>query len=82
MDVQHYCSFSFILLLIDWQVLLESCGRLLSAAGVEVPDENLYKLRVTDLALDAAVHLGQWEDALRYGMKTLPAYRYIFLRLI
>uniref|UniRef100_A0A3Q2GGQ1 [histone H3]-lysine(4) N-trimethyltransferase n=2 Tax=Cyprinodon variegatus TaxID=28743 RepID=A0A3Q2GGQ1_CYPVA len=59
----------------NWQVLLESCGRLLSAAGVEVPDENLYKLRVTDLALDAAVHLGQWEDALRYGMKTLPAYR-------
>ncbi|XP_012736997.2 histone-lysine N-methyltransferase SMYD3 [Fundulus heteroclitus] len=59
----------------NWQVLLESCSSLLSAAGGDVPDENLYRLRVTDMALDAAVHQGQWEEALRYGMKTLPAYR-------
>ncbi|MEQ2246165.1 hypothetical protein ILYODFUR_035441 [Ilyodon furcidens] len=59
----------------NWQVLLESCSHLLSAAGGEVPDENLYKLRVTDMALDAAINLEQWEEALRYGMKTLPAYK-------
>ncbi|KAM4744920.1 histone-lysine N-methyltransferase SMYD3 isoform 2-T2 [Anableps anableps] len=59
----------------NWAMLLESCSNLLSAAGAEVPNENLYKLRVTDMALDAAIHLGQWEEALRYGMKTLPSYR-------
>uniref|UniRef100_A0A3Q3BAR3 [histone H3]-lysine(4) N-trimethyltransferase n=1 Tax=Kryptolebias marmoratus TaxID=37003 RepID=A0A3Q3BAR3_KRYMA len=58
-----------------WQELLESCSHLLSAADGEVPDENLYKLRITDMALDASVHLELWEEALRYGIKTLPAYR-------
>lgn len=72
-DVLYRLSFSLILP-VDWKVLLESCSHLLLAAG-EVPDENLYKLRVTDMALDAAVHLGQWEEALRYGVKTLPVYR-------
>uniref|UniRef100_A0A3B5LYH2 [histone H3]-lysine(4) N-trimethyltransferase n=1 Tax=Xiphophorus couchianus TaxID=32473 RepID=A0A3B5LYH2_9TELE len=62
----------------NWPALLESCCNLLSAAGAELPDENLYKLRVTDMALDAAVQLGQWEEALRYGMKTLPAYRFFY----
>ncbi|XP_054892310.1 histone-lysine N-methyltransferase SMYD3 [Poeciliopsis prolifica] len=62
----------------NWLALLESCSNLLSAAGAELPDENLYKLRVTDMALDAAVQLGQWEEALRYGMKTLPAYRLFY----
>ncbi|XP_037549529.1 histone-lysine N-methyltransferase SMYD3 [Nematolebias whitei] len=61
----------------NWQALLESCSHLLSAVG-ELPDENLYKLRITDMALDASVHLGLWEEALRYGMKTLPAYRLHF----
>uniref|UniRef100_A0A3B5LW73 [histone H3]-lysine(4) N-trimethyltransferase n=1 Tax=Xiphophorus couchianus TaxID=32473 RepID=A0A3B5LW73_9TELE len=72
------CSFSLILVPVDWPALLESCCNLLSAAGAELPDENLYKLRVTDMALDAAVQLGQWEEALRYGMKTLPAYRFFY----
>lgn len=40
-----------------------------------MPDENLYKLRMTDMALDAAIHLGLWEEALGYGLKTLPVYR-------
>ncbi|KAK2854211.1 hypothetical protein Q5P01_006872, partial [Channa striata] len=59
----------------DWGALLESCSRLLSAVGGDVPDENLYKLRMTDMALDASIHLGHWEEALRYGQKTLPVYR-------
>ncbi|XP_047435772.1 histone-lysine N-methyltransferase SMYD3 [Mugil cephalus] len=59
----------------NWQALSESCRHLLLTAGGEVPDENLYKLRVTDMALDASVHLEHWEEALRYGLKTLPAYR-------
>lgn len=42
----------------------------------EVPEENLYKLKLTDMALDASVELGHWEEALQYGQKTLPVYRY------
>uniref|UniRef100_A0A673BQC2 [histone H3]-lysine(4) N-trimethyltransferase n=1 Tax=Sphaeramia orbicularis TaxID=375764 RepID=A0A673BQC2_9TELE len=59
----------------NWQVLLESCKHLLSAASSVVPDENLYKLRVTDAALDACIHLGYWEEALGLGLRTLPVYR-------
>ncbi|XP_055363404.1 histone-lysine N-methyltransferase SMYD3 isoform X2 [Betta splendens] len=62
----------------DWRSLSERCCRLLSAVGGDVPDENLYKLRMTDMALDACIHLGDWEEALRYGRTTLPAYRRYF----
>ncbi|XP_020504458.2 histone-lysine N-methyltransferase SMYD3 [Labrus bergylta] len=54
--------------------LLESCSHLISTAE-DVPDENLYKLRLTDMALDASIQLGLWEKALRYGELTLPVYR-------
>lgn len=60
---------------LDWRELLESCSDLLTNVGEEVPDENLYKLKITDMALDASVHLGRWEEALSFGVKTLPAYR-------
>lgn len=59
----------------DWQALLESCSHLLSTVGGDVPDVNLYKLRMTDMALDASIQLGRWEGAVRYGEKTLPVYR-------
>ncbi|KAM6950245.1 histone-lysine N-methyltransferase SMYD3 [Lycodopsis pacificus] len=58
----------------DWQALLEGCSRLLSTVGGDVPDENLYKLRMTDMAVDASIHLGHWEEAVGYGEKTLPVY--------
>uniref|UniRef100_A0A8C7WM15 [histone H3]-lysine(4) N-trimethyltransferase n=1 Tax=Oryzias sinensis TaxID=183150 RepID=A0A8C7WM15_9TELE len=60
---------------LDWLELLENCSNLLTSAGEEVPDENLYKLKITDMALDASVHLGRWEEALSFGLKTLPSYR-------
>uniref|UniRef100_A0A8C7WM80 [histone H3]-lysine(4) N-trimethyltransferase n=1 Tax=Oryzias sinensis TaxID=183150 RepID=A0A8C7WM80_9TELE len=59
----------------NWLELLENCSNLLTSAGEEVPDENLYKLKITDMALDASVHLGRWEEALSFGLKTLPSYR-------
>uniref|UniRef100_A0A3Q3VRZ9 [histone H3]-lysine(4) N-trimethyltransferase n=1 Tax=Mola mola TaxID=94237 RepID=A0A3Q3VRZ9_MOLML len=59
----------------DWHTLLESCSHLLSTVGDEVPEENLYKLRMTDMALDASIHLGHWKEAVGYGQKTLPVYR-------
>ncbi|XP_029284611.1 histone-lysine N-methyltransferase SMYD3-like [Cottoperca gobio] len=30
---------------------------------------------MTDMAVDASVHLGHWEEAVGYGEKTLPVYR-------
>lgn len=62
----------------NWQELLNSCKHLLSTAGHAVPDENLYKLKVTDAALDACIQLGRWEEALGFGLKTLPVYRLYF----
>ncbi|XP_068448771.1 histone-lysine N-methyltransferase SMYD3 isoform X2 [Clinocottus analis] len=59
----------------DWKALLDGCSRLLSPVGDEVPDDNLYKLRMTDMAVDASIHLGHWEEAAEYGEKTLPVYR-------
>ncbi|XP_022049275.2 histone-lysine N-methyltransferase SMYD3 [Acanthochromis polyacanthus] len=59
----------------NWTALVERCSHLLLAAGGEVPDENLYKLKITDMALDASIHLQRWEEAMRYGVKTLPVYR-------
>uniref|UniRef100_A0A665V220 [histone H3]-lysine(4) N-trimethyltransferase n=1 Tax=Echeneis naucrates TaxID=173247 RepID=A0A665V220_ECHNA len=61
----------------DWQALLHRCSTLLSTTGCDVPDENLFKLRMTDMALDASIHLGHWEEALSYGQKTLPIYRLV-----
>eukprot|EP00066_Takifugu_rubripes_P005502 XP_003969594.1 PREDICTED: histone-lysine N-methyltransferase SMYD3 [Takifugu rubripes] len=58
----------------NWQTLVESCHRLLSTEGKRVPEENLYKLRVTDMALDASIQLGLWTEAVEYGQKTLPVY--------
>ncbi|KAF7648334.1 hypothetical protein LDENG_00158090, partial [Lucifuga dentata] len=60
---------------LDWKAVLEGCSHLLSAVGDAVPDENLYKLRVTDMALDACIQLRCWEEAAGYGEKTLPVYR-------
>ncbi|XP_034043830.1 histone-lysine N-methyltransferase SMYD3 isoform X2 [Thalassophryne amazonica] len=59
----------------NWQSLLESCRDLFSTVGSAVPDENLYKLKTTDMALDACIHLEQWEEAVRYGERTLPVYK-------
>ncbi|KAK5935098.1 hypothetical protein CgunFtcFv8_020488 [Champsocephalus gunnari] len=59
----------------DWPALLENCSQLLSTVGDDLPDGNLYKLKMTDMAIDASIHLGHWEEALGYGEKTLPVYR-------
>lgn len=63
----------------DWEAVLEGCSHLLSTVGDAVPDENLHKLRVTDLALDACIQLGRWEEAVGYGEKTLPVYRWVIV---
>lgn len=62
----------------NWPELLDLCKHLLSNAGDSVPQKNVSKLKVTDAALDACVQLGLWEEALTYGLKTLPVYRVYF----
>ncbi|XP_076012268.1 histone-lysine N-methyltransferase SMYD3 isoform X2 [Genypterus blacodes] len=60
---------------LNWEAALEGCIHLLSTVGSAVPDENLHKLRVTDMALDACIQLSRWEEAVGYGERTLPVYR-------
>lgn len=60
----------------EWQQLLERCRQLLASVAQEVPEENVSKLKLTDMALDASIELGHWEEALQYGQQTLPVYRY------
>lgn len=60
----------------EWQLLLDRCRHLLASVAPEVPEENVFKLKMTDMALDASMELGHWEEALRFGQKTLAAYRY------
>ncbi|KAJ0002217.1 hypothetical protein NQD34_002013 [Periophthalmus magnuspinnatus] len=62
----------------NWQELLNLCKRSLSTAGDDVPDENLYKLKMMDAAVDACVQLGLWGEALAFGLRTLPVYRLYF----
>uniref|UniRef100_A0A8C6V5R6 [histone H3]-lysine(4) N-trimethyltransferase n=1 Tax=Neogobius melanostomus TaxID=47308 RepID=A0A8C6V5R6_9GOBI len=62
----------------NWPELLDLCKELLSKAGSSFPAENLSKLKVTDVALDACIQLGLWEEALEFGLKTLPVYRCYF----
>lgn len=76
LDIRNKCCSSLIHIP-DWQVLLESCKQLLSGDRGKVPIENLYKLRILDMALDASIHLEQWEKALIYGVETLPVYRWV-----
>uniref|UniRef100_A0A8K9X5Z6 [histone H3]-lysine(4) N-trimethyltransferase n=1 Tax=Oncorhynchus mykiss TaxID=8022 RepID=A0A8K9X5Z6_ONCMY len=62
----------------DWEELLQECSSLLAPMGgavPAVPDGNVYRLRVTDLALDACINLAQWDRALAYGTITLEPYR-------
>ncbi|KAM9817541.1 histone-lysine N-methyltransferase SMYD3 [Neosynchiropus ocellatus] len=62
----------------DWSALRSGCRSLLAHASADVPEENMFKLRVTDLALDAAVQLQLWEEAAALGERTLPVYRKYF----
>ncbi|KAL0969326.1 hypothetical protein UPYG_G00225600 [Umbra pygmaea] len=59
----------------NWEELLQVCNSLLAPGGGAVPGGNVYRLRVTDLALDACVNLAQWDSALHYGAETLEPYR-------
>ncbi|XP_073484122.1 histone-lysine N-methyltransferase SMYD3 [Aquarana catesbeiana] len=39
-----------------------------------LPDKNIHQLKVLDLAMDSCINLGMWEEALKYGFRTLKPY--------
>lgn len=52
-----------------------SCKKLIQETNNILHPMNVYLVRVFDRAFDAAIDDEQWEKALKYGLKTLQAYR-------
>lgn len=61
-----------------WEQVLARCQAVISSNAERLPDTNIYQLRVLDCALDACISLGQPEEALSYGLRTMEPYRIFF----
>uniref|UniRef100_A0A670ZAE6 SET and MYND domain containing 3 n=1 Tax=Pseudonaja textilis TaxID=8673 RepID=A0A670ZAE6_PSETE len=61
-----------------WEQVLLSCQTLLKSNTSRLPDTNIYQLKLLDLAMDACINLGLWEEALHYGNRTLEPYRFYY----
>ncbi|XP_075396709.1 histone-lysine N-methyltransferase SMYD3 isoform X1 [Tenrec ecaudatus] len=61
-----------------WEQVLAACQSIVSSNSARLPDINIYQLKVLDCALDACIHLGLWEEALGYGIRTMEPYRTFF----
>ncbi|OXB80309.1 UNVERIFIED_CONTAM: hypothetical protein H355_013707, partial [Colinus virginianus] len=59
----------------EWEKVLERCQHLLSSHANQLPDTNIYQLKLLDCAMDACINLEAWEQALCYGSRTLEPYR-------
>lgn len=59
----------------EWEQVLARCQAVISSNAERLPDINVYQLRVLDCALDACISLGQLEEALFYGIRTMEPYR-------
>ncbi|XP_070590181.1 histone-lysine N-methyltransferase SMYD3 isoform X4 [Erythrolamprus reginae] len=62
----------------EWEHVLLSCQTLLKSNTSRLPDTNIYQLKLLDLAMDACINLGLWEEALHYGTRTLEPYRFYY----
>ncbi|XP_053315754.1 histone-lysine N-methyltransferase SMYD3 [Spea bombifrons] len=51
---------------------LEICKALLKTS--QLPDRNIYQLRILDFAMDVCIDLGHWEEAQHFGLRTLEPY--------
>lgn len=60
----------------EWEQVLLSCQTSLKSNTSRLPDTNIYQLKLLDLAMDACINLGLWEEALHYGNRTLQPYRW------
>uniref|UniRef100_UPI00398F2751 histone-lysine N-methyltransferase SMYD3 n=1 Tax=Pristiophorus japonicus TaxID=55135 RepID=UPI00398F2751 len=59
----------------NWEQMMDMCQAFIDKNRDVLPDTNLYLLKMLDAAMDACIHLTRWEDALRYGIRTLHPYR-------
>ncbi|XP_063162190.1 histone-lysine N-methyltransferase SMYD3 isoform X4 [Candoia aspera] len=62
----------------EWEQVLSSCQTLLKSNTSRLPDTNIYQLKLLDLAMDACINLGLFEEALHYGNRTLEPYRFYY----
>uniref|UniRef100_A0A8D2JDV9 SET domain-containing protein n=1 Tax=Varanus komodoensis TaxID=61221 RepID=A0A8D2JDV9_VARKO len=62
----------------EWQQALVVCRTLLKNNSTLLPDRNIYQLKLLDLAMDACINLGLFEEALSYGIRTLEPYRFYY----
>lgn len=61
-----------------WEQVLATCQAILSRSSQQLPDGNIYQLKVLDGAMDACIHLGRLEEALSYAVRTLEPYRIFY----
>ncbi|XP_072848948.2 histone-lysine N-methyltransferase SMYD3 isoform X2 [Pogona vitticeps] len=62
----------------EWEQVLLMCQTFLRNNSSQLPDTNIYQLKVLDLAMDACINLGLLEEALSYGNRTLEPYRFYY----
>ncbi|XP_039182950.1 histone-lysine N-methyltransferase SMYD3 isoform X4 [Crotalus tigris] len=62
----------------EWEQVLLSCQTSLKSNTSRLPDTNIYQLKLLDLAMDACINLGLWEEALHYGNRTLQPYSFYY----
>ncbi|XP_063247027.1 histone-lysine N-methyltransferase SMYD3 isoform X2 [Prinia subflava] len=59
----------------EWKHVLARFQNLLRSNKGQLPDTNVYQLKMLDCAMDACINLESWEEALDYGSRTLEPYR-------
>ncbi|KAM8945522.1 histone-lysine N-methyltransferase SMYD3 [Pelodytes ibericus] len=57
--------------------VLDMCKSLI--INIQLPDRNIYQLKVLDYAMDACINLELWEEALHFGLRTLQPYSLYYL---
>ncbi|XP_053567018.1 histone-lysine N-methyltransferase SMYD3 [Bombina bombina] len=57
-----------------WQESLDLSRSLIRSYSGRLPDKNIYQLELLDLAMDAAIALELWEEALHFGLRTLEPF--------
>lgn len=62
-------------LITEWEQVLALCQAIITSNSKQLPDINIYQLKVLDCAMDACINLGMLEEALFYAMRTMEPYR-------
>jgi len=60
----------------EWKGVWEVCKEGLGKVGGVLHAHNVHLVRLLDLAFDAAINLERWEQAVKYGKRTIQPYRW------